>query len=60
MNNLWGVITLIGLIIIIGLLLRFGKSSIALASIGTQSVSNTLADLTLKGGGYSYYGPSEG
>ena len=60
MNNLWGVITLIGVIIIIGLLLRFGKSSISLASIGTQSVSNTLADLTLKGSGYPYYGPTEG
>lgn len=60
MNSLWGVITLIGIIIIIGLILRFGRSSTSLANIGAQSVSNTLADLTLKGSGYPYYGPAEG
>jgi hypothetical protein len=60
MSGVWGAVTLVGIIIIIGLLLRYGRSSISLASIGTQSLSNSLADLTLKGGGYSYYGPSEG
>ena len=60
MSGVWGAVTLVGIIIIIGLLLRYGRSSISLASIGNQSLSNSLADLTLKGGGYSYYGPSEG
>ena len=60
MSGVWGVVTLAGIIIIIGLILRYGRSSTSLASIGTQSISNSLADLTLKGGGYGYYGPSEG
>lgn len=60
MSNAWGIAMLVGVIIIIGLILRFGSTSLPLAKVGTQSISNTLADLTLKGGGYPYYGPTEG
>lgn len=60
MSNVWGIIV-VGLMIVgLGLILRYGRSSIGLAKIGSQSASNTLADLTLKGSGYGYYGPAEG
>ena len=51
------IFTLVAVIIIIGLLLRYGKSSIGLGKLGVSGATSLANDLTLKGSGYQYYGP---
>jgi hypothetical protein len=52
-------LTIIGTIVIIGLVLRYGASSVPLAQEGVQGTQGIMNDLTLKGSGYSYYPPGE-
>lgn len=50
-------LTIVGTVIIIGLVLRYGASSVPLANAGVSGLAVGLNDLTLKGTGYGYYPP---
>jgi hypothetical protein len=50
-------IVLIFAVIIVGLVLRYGATSVPLATTGEKTVTNVLNDLTLKGSGYPYESP---
>lgn len=55
-----GIALLIGLIIVVGLILRFGRSSSALVSEGIGGITTETQLLTLTGAGSGargYYGP---
>ena len=52
-------LTIIGTIVIIGLVLRYGATSVPLAQTGVTGAQGILNDLTLQGSGYSYYPPGE-
>lgn len=52
-------LTIVATVIIIGLILRYGASSVPLAAGVESSTQGGLNDLTLKGTGYQYYPPGE-
>ena len=52
-------LTVISTVIIIGLILRYGSTSVPLATQGVTGATSLVNDLTLKGSGYAYYPPGE-
>ncbi len=52
-------IAIITTAIIVGLVMRFGATSVPIAGDIQKTTTTGLADLTLQGNGYPYYGPGE-
>lgn len=60
LNSFKGLLTIVAVIIIIGLALRYGKSAIGLVTAGSSGIYQETSLLTLqntKNGNYPYYGP---
>ena len=53
-------ISIIGTIIIIGLILRYGGTSVPIVTNVTKSGNQAISNLTLQGTGYPYYPPTGG
>ena len=51
--------TLVTVAIVVGLVLRYGATSVPLGNTAAGALGHSLNDLTLQGGGYSYYPPGE-
>jgi hypothetical protein len=60
LNSFKGLLTIVAVIIIIGLVLRYGKSAIDLVKAGSSGIYQETSLLTLqntRNGNYPYYGP---
>ena len=60
LNSFKGLLTIVAVIIIIGLALRYGKSAIGLVTAGSSGIYQETSLLTLqntRNGSFPYYGP---
>jgi hypothetical protein len=57
MKEAHALLALIIIAVVVGLVLRYGASSVPLASGIESTATSALDDLTLKGTGYTYYAP---
>jgi hypothetical protein len=57
MSEVKSIVYLMIVTIIVGLMLRFGRTSVPLARDVEQTVTSLAETLTLKGSGYPYYAP---
>ena len=57
MKEAHALLALIIIAVVVGLVLRYGATSVPLASGIETGAVNVLNDLTLKGTGYTYYPP---
>ena len=58
MKDMFAFLTLVGVVIIVGLFLRYGATTVPLANEAGNVTTTALSDLTLSGQGYPYYPPS--
>ena len=57
MKEIHALLALVIVAVVVGLILRYGQTSVPLASTATSGVLGLVDDLTLKGTGYTYYPP---
>jgi hypothetical protein len=57
MREIHALLLLVIVAVVVGLVLRYGATSVPLASGAETAVVGVLNDLTLKGTGYQYYPP---
>ena len=57
MREVHALLALIIIAVVVGLVLRYGATSVPLAQTTVSGAEGVLNDLTLKGTGYTYYPP---